>query len=101
MRFAKLHGAGNDFLLFDGRDDPALERCLPGLVTTLCHRRFGIGSDGVLLVLPAGERAARVMYWNADGSPAAFCANGTRCAARFVAARWGWTEMVLHTGYAA
>ena len=101
MNFAKLHGAGNDFLLFDGRTDPALAAALPGLVARLCHRRFGLGADGVLLLLPVGAATARVVYWNADGSEAAFCANGTRCAARFASERWGWREMVLATGYAA
>jgi diaminopimelate epimerase len=60
-----------------------------------------VGADGVLLLLPEGAASARVVYWNADGSGAAFCANGTRCAARFVAERWRWREMVLATGYAA
>ena len=101
MNFAKLHGAGNDFLLFDGREAPALADQLPPLVPGLCHRRFGVGADGALLVLPTGAATARVAYWNSDGSTAAFCANGTRCAASFIAARWGWREMVLETGYAA
>lgn len=101
MRFAKLHGAGNDFLLFDGRSDASLEAKLPPLVSRLCHRRFGLGADGVLLLQPEGDAEARLVYWNADGSEAAFCANATRCAARFAADRWGWCEMVLVTGYAA
>ena len=99
MNFAKVHGAGNDFLLFDGRSDPSLEAVLPTLVSRLCHRRFGLGADGVLLVKPEGPKEARVVYWNADGSEVAFCANATRCAARFAAERWGWREMVLATGY--
>jgi len=101
VRFARLHGAGNDFLLFDGRADPALATTLPPLVARLCHRRFGLGGDGVLLLLPEAEGRVRLSYWNADGSAASFCANGTRCAARFVAERWGWPEMVVATGYAA
>jgi diaminopimelate epimerase len=100
VRFYRLHGAGNDFLLFDGRDEPELEATLPPLVSTLCHRRLGLGADGVLLLLPHAEREARLLYWNADGSPARFCANGTRCAARLAAARWGWPSLVLHTGFA-
>ncbi len=101
MNFAKLHGAGNDFLLFDGGEDPALAERLSPHVPDLCHRRFGLGADGVLLVVPTGPASARVAYWNSDGSEAAFCANGTRCAASFIAARWGWREMVIETGYAA
>jgi diaminopimelate epimerase len=101
VNYAKLHGAGNDFLLFDGRSDPSLAATLPAVVSRFCHRRLGLGADGVLLLQPEGEREARVAYWNADGSEAAFCANATRCAARFAAERWGWREMVLTTGYAA
>ena len=100
MNFAKLHGAGNDFLLFDGSVDAALAGVLPALVPRLCDRRLGIGADGVLLLVPIGSRAARLEYWNADGSKASFCANGTRCAARFAALRWGWPELVLDTGFA-
>ena len=101
MRFFRLHGAGNDFLLFDGRAEPSLEAALPPLVATLCHRRLGLGADGVLLLLPHGDREARLSYWNADGSAAEFCANGTRCAARVAAERWGWPQLVLHTGFAS
>jgi diaminopimelate epimerase len=100
VNFAKMHGAGNDFLLFDGRSEESLAARLPALVARLCHRRFGLGADGVLLLEPVGDGEARVVYWNADGSEAAFCANATRCAARFAAQRWGWRQMVLVTGYA-
>jgi len=100
VNFAKLHGAGNDFLLFDGGEDPSLVDALPALVPRLCDRRLGIGADGVLLLVPAGTRAARLEYWNADGTRASFCANGTRCAARFAALRWHWHELVLLTGFA-
>ncbi len=100
MRFAKLHGAGNDFLVFDGGVEAGLESTLPPAVPALCHRRFGLGADGVLLLLPEAAHEARLAYWNADGSTASFCANGTRCAARFAAERWGWDELLLRTGYA-
>jgi diaminopimelate epimerase len=77
----KVEGAGNDFLLGVGEwagrlaDDEAL-------VVRLCRRRLGLGADGTLAVFPRGDNAVRVVYRNADGSRAAFCANGTRCAAR-------------------
>lgn len=99
MNFAKLHGAGNDFLLFDGGEGITAQQLAP-LVARLCHRRLGLGADGVLLLQPSGERRAEVVYWNSDGSPAAFCGNGTRCAARFAADLWGWREMILVTGFA-
>ncbi len=100
MRFAKLHGAGNDFLVFDGSEDLPLESALVGLAPRLCDRRLGIGADGVLLVTPSGQALLRLGYWNADGSPALFCANGTRCAARYAAERWQWREMIVTTGFA-
>lgn len=96
-----MHGAGNDFLLFDGRDDPALAATLPDLVARLCHRRCGLGADGVLLVLPTQRHdEARVIYFNSNGSRASFCGNGSRCAARFVAERWGLTRVDLITDFA-
>lgn len=95
-----MHGAGNDFLLVDANDAASLTVDLPALVPRLCDRRLGIGADGVLLLVPAGEKEVRLVYWNADGSEAAFCANGTRCAARFAAVRWGWTELDVVTGHA-
>src|SRR5208337_374311 len=97
----KLHGAGNDFLLFDGSAEPGLRQTILPLIRRLCHRQLGVGADGILLLEPAGELEARLAYWNADGSEAAFCLNATRCAARFAQVRWGWTRMLLHTGYAA
>ncbi len=101
MKFAKLHGAGNDFVLLDGREHPELVRSLPPLAARICDRRLGVGADGVLLVVPSRDGVVRLFYWNSDGSPAAFCANGTRCAARFVAERWGWSDPVIETGHAA
>jgi diaminopimelate epimerase len=99
VRFAKLHGAGNDFLLFDGRHDAGLADLIAPLVPRLCHRRLGIGADGVLVVEESGAGIVRLRYWNGDGSNAAFCANGTRCAARFVAERWGWRTALIRTGH--
>lgn len=83
--FFKMSGAGNDFVLLEGlprgRSGAALAR-------RLCDRRRGIGADGLLVVSRRGGRA-RLQYWNADGS-AAFCGNGSRCAAIWASAR-GWT----------
>src|SRR5208282_2740508 len=79
LSFAKLSGAGNDFILINGSlRNPASG---PALARKLCCRRRNIGADGLLLV----RRGARqglpsVDYYNADGSKA-FCGNGTRCAA--------------------
>jgi diaminopimelate epimerase len=86
LRFWKMSGAGNDFVLLAG-----LPRGASGaaLARKLCDRRRGIGADGLLVVSRRGRRV-RLDYWNADGS-AAFCGNGSRCAALWAAGR-GWAK---------
>ena len=79
MRFAKLHGLGNDFLLLDlraGGDPLPARRALE-----LCDRHRGVGGDGVLTLLPG----ARMLVQNADGSVPEMCGNGARCAALWIA----------------
>jgi diaminopimelate epimerase len=83
-QFYKYHGLGNDFLLFDLRKSPEHARELAQKAIDLCDRRFGVGGDGIFLIL-ADERAdARVEIYNADGSRPEMCGNGIRCAARFL-----------------
>ena len=77
----KLEGAGNDFLLGVGEWARRLDE-EPDLVRRLCDRRRGIGADGTLALEALGNDRVRLGYRNADGSAGAFCANGTRCAAR-------------------
>lgn len=79
--FWKYHGAGNDFILFDDRDEtfPTTNR---ELIQALCHRRTGIGSDGLLLIQPSAERDFRMRYFNPDGGEVDMCGNGARCIAR-------------------
>ena len=80
-RLVKVEGAGNDFVLAMGG---WLQRLAadPALVRRLCHRRLGIGADGVLLVEVEGADRVRLDHRNPDGSTGPFCGNGTRCAAR-------------------
>jgi diaminopimelate epimerase len=79
--FAKMAGGGNDFILIDNRDriviDPA------ALAEAACMRRLSVGADGLILVDRSSRADVRMVYFNRDGSRADFCANGTRCAARF------------------
>ncbi len=76
MKFTKMHGLGNDFVVVDGGVAVSAQ-----LVRSLCDRRFGIGADGVLQVT-AGAAGVNMGYWNADGSIAEMCGNGLRCVAR-------------------
>jgi diaminopimelate epimerase len=102
--FWKMAGAGNDFLVFfgtasvGGREAETIRR--------LCRRGTGVGADGVLFVSEkeavGPRKEIRVDYFNADGGPARFCANGTRCAARFAVLRGlADEELVAHTGWGA
>lgn len=85
--FEKYEGLGNDFLLVETDDVHAVT---PEQATALCDRRFGVGADGVILVLPAHEPGpggadARMRVINADGSVPEMCGNGVRCLALHVA----------------
>ncbi len=85
----KMSGAGNDFVVLDRDTADRLGDGLVPWIRAVCRRGLSVGADGVLVVEPIGPDRAAVRYFNADGS-AAFCGNGTRCAARFARLR-GYT----------
>ncbi|WP_079989365.1 diaminopimelate epimerase [Candidatus Protochlamydia phocaeensis] len=76
--FAKYTGCGNDFILFDNRQG-RFPLSTPGLIQRLCHRQWGIGADGVILLESSSLAHARMRIFNADGSEAEMCGNGVRC----------------------
>lgn len=82
LRFAKMNGAGNDFILVDNRaGDLHLDR---DQIVRLCDRHRGVGADGILLLeKPSNAADFRMRYFNADGGEAEMCGNGARCFARF------------------
>lgn len=82
MRFTKFSGAGNDFILLDAAD-AGTDDLPPGFVHSVCRRGLSVGADGVILVGPSEDADFSMVYWNSDGSRAAMCGNGARCAARF------------------
>lgn len=81
LRFWKMSGAGNDFVVVDGRQGLPIE--VEDLARLVSPRRFSVGADGLLVVTEAKPGFVRVAYRNADGSDAGFCGNGARCVARF------------------
>ena len=85
LRFTKLTGAGNDFVLIDNRTGRI--RNAPALARHLCDRRFGVGADGLLLIERSRTARYRMKYYNADGSHGGMCGNGGRCIARYAVAR--------------
>ena len=88
MKIWKMHGAGNDFVILDGRALSLPEAGLPALARLLCARRTGVGADGMMLVVPAekgGDYGMR--FFNSDGSLGEMCGNGARCICR-----WGFEQ---------
>ncbi len=80
MRFTKVHGLGNDFILLDGRKETLDYNAL---AVRLCHRQTGIGADGLLILLESKTADIRMRIVNADGSEAEMCGNGIRCFAKY------------------
>jgi diaminopimelate epimerase len=84
MNFTKLQGAGNDFVLLE-TDDAG--RDWSQLAGAVCDRRFGVGGDGLLLMMPSKVADFRMRIFNADGSEAEACGNGLRCLVRYILER--------------
>lgn len=82
INFYKYHGAGNDFIMIDNRSIN-FDINNTELVKHLCHRRFGIGADGILLVEDGDGYDFSMVYINSDGSRGAMCGNGGRCIVHF------------------
>jgi diaminopimelate epimerase len=96
MSFSKMSGAGNDFVVIDNRANHISQPAL--LARQICTRRASVGGDGLILVEESERASIRMVYFNADGSRADFCANGTRCAARFAfLEKIAGPEMTLET----
>lgn len=84
MRFCKMNGAGNDFLIINNIREQQPHDIFPALARTLCHRHLSIGADG-LMVVERSETGAdfRMLFYNADGSAGEMCGNGARCICRY------------------
>ena len=82
LQFEKYQGAGNDFILIDGRNTD-YKKLNKATIAALCNRRFGIGADGLMLVLPLKAYDFEMVYYNSDGGESTMCGNGGRCIAAF------------------
>jgi diaminopimelate epimerase len=83
MKFVKMEGCANDFIVTDDISGGTIERCASS-APRLCDRRRGIGADGIVLVLDSDRADYAMRIFNADGSEAEMCGNGIRCLARYV-----------------
>jgi diaminopimelate epimerase len=81
LPFSKMAGGGNDFVVVDNRHGRVTDA--PELTRRISTPHLSVGADGLILIEPSPRATFRMRYLNADGSDADFCANGTRCAARF------------------
>jgi diaminopimelate epimerase len=100
VKFAKYHGAGNDFLLVDAN---GLDRDWNALAQAICERNLGAGADGLILALPSTNDAhVKMRLFNSDGSEAEMSGNGVRCFAKYVVdtglAQPGGDDLRVDTG---
>jgi diaminopimelate epimerase len=84
MKFTKMHGAGNDFLIVESAGE---ERDWRALSIAMCERNLGVGADGVMLLLPSKTADIRMRLFNADGSEAEVSGNGVRCLVKYAVER--------------
>ncbi|CDQ20101.1 diaminopimelate epimerase [Halobacillus karajensis] len=97
--FIKCHGSGNDFILVDEieNDFSFTEKEREELSLLLCDREEGIGSDGILFVMPSEKAEGRMRMFNSDGTEAEMCGNGLRCVARHMIEKLGKSEIAIET----
>ncbi len=84
MKFTKMHGAGNDYIYIDARQ---MDEDWPALSRAMSDRHFGIGGDGIILVLDSDTADLRMRMFNADGSEGEMCGNGIRCFVKYAIER--------------
>src|SRR3989338_8164559 len=85
--FTKMSGCGNDFVVIDHRDEFLKMKDLRAFAKEACHRKTGIGADGLILIEKSDKAAFKWKFFNADGSIPDMCGNGARCAARWAEAQ--------------
>ncbi len=95
-RFLKMSGTGNDFVVVDNREGIIRDRA--DFTIKVCHRRTGVGADGVLLLENSDSADVRMRYLNSDGSEVDMCGNGARCIAHFASSLGYGKELTIQTG---
>ena len=84
MKFWKMNGAGNDFVVLNNLEEHLPVDALPGIARTLCERRMSIGADGLMVVdAPPQGGDYKMLFFNSDGSVGEMCGNGARCICRY------------------
>lgn len=83
LRFWKMHGLGNDYIVIDNIKEQVHSREMPELARRLCRRKFSVGADGLIFACKSLAADVRMRIFNPDGSEAEMCGNGIRCLAKF------------------
>ena len=84
MKFWKMNGAGNDFIIINNIEEGLPESAFPAIAAKLCERHLSIGADGLMVVEKAtGDGDFRMKFYNSDGSEGEMCGNGARCICRY------------------
>jgi diaminopimelate epimerase len=95
LPFLKMHGAGNDFVVLDGRETPV--SLSPASARRIADRRLGVGCDQIVVIEPDAQVSAFMRILNADGTEAGACGNATRCVAALIAEETGARHVVIRT----
>lgn len=95
LSFTKMHGLGNDFVVIDAREETL--DLSPEAIQRLADRRRGVGFDQLVAIAPSEVADARLLFFNADGSEAGACGNGTRCVSRLLMMEGDRDELRLET----
>lgn len=81
LQFYKFEGTGNDFIIIDAWTSPvALDT---NQINLICNRKFGVGADGLMILVPSENLDFEMLYFNSDGYPGSMCGNGGRCLVKF------------------
>lgn len=83
MKFCKMNGAGNDFIIVNNMDGRISHADMPRIAKTLCERHLSIGADGFMVVEASDKADYKMLFFNSDGSMGEMCGNGARCIARY------------------
>ena len=83
IKFIKMSGAGNDFIMVDNREGEYTSILTPQLIANICRRGLSVGADGLIELIRDNSTSFAMKYYNSDGGPAEMCGNGARCICRF------------------
>jgi len=101
LHFVKVHGLGNDFVLVNTIKEENLPEDLAALAVKVCHRHFGVGGDGLVLIKPSAKADFAMQIINSDGSEAEMCGNAIRCVAKYAHEQGLVTNRVMRVQTAA